>query len=139
MTQVLLNLMAPRNVKANRCVTIRIAGGIQMGNDSRINPVGCPILTTITDFAAPYLPSGDLPVHFAKERLVMSIRAQELVILPDEFVLRIARNFTEFIVDVCDCALNIGNGHDGRDIERVVNEIPFRICLPLPHRDHFGP
>jgi hypothetical protein len=98
-----------------------------MGNDSRIDPVGCPILPTIADFAAPYLPSGDLPVHFAKERLVMSIRAQKSVILPDKFVLRIARNFTEFIVDVCDCALNIGNGHDGRDIERVVNESRFGL------------
>ena len=75
-------------------------------------PPSSNALGAIAQFAVPDLTVRDRPPQAADELFGVIGGVDDAMVLPDQFLARIARNFHELVVDVGDPARHVGRGHD---------------------------
>src|SRR5215204_1732180 len=114
----LLGALALGDVVTDGDVLVWLALGVEEGDDGRVHPVERAVLGAVANLPAPDAAGGDSRPEFADELLRVVGRVDDAVVLPDEFFARVLRDFAELVVDVVDAAGLVGDGDDGRLVER---------------------
>ena len=109
---LLLVLLQHGDVRADGDILAGFALRIHEGHDGRVHPVVGTVLRPVLDFPFPDLALPDGRPHVPEDFLGMITRADDAVVLPDEFLPRVLGNRAELVVDVSDLPLRIRGGHD---------------------------
>ena len=96
---------------------IRFSVFVEEGDNCRVDPVIGPVLCTVLEFAVPNFSAGNCGPEVPNKLFGVIGRVDDSMILAEQFVPRVFRDFAEFVVDVVDYAALVRNGDDGRLIE----------------------
>src|SRR5947209_952854 len=114
----LLGALALGDVVADGDVLVGLAAGVKERDDGRVHPVDRAVLGAVANLAAPDAARGNRRPKISDELLRVVGRVDEAVILSDQLLARVLRDFAELVVDVVDRAALIRDGDDGRLVER---------------------
>ena len=118
-SQLRFDVLPGGDVVSNRQVLARFAVTIEERDDGRIDPVERAVLGAVADLASPDPASGDRPPQLAHEFLGVMSRVDDAMVLPNQLVACVLRDFAELVVDVRDDSAVVGGCDDRSLIERV--------------------
>ncbi len=113
--------LAPRDVAPDRQVLPRLAAFVEERDDRRIDPVDRPVLGAVAKLAAPHLPARNRAPQLPDVLLGVITGVDDPVILPEQLLAGVLRDFAELVVDVGDDSALVGRRHDRGLVERVSN------------------
>src|SRR5205085_9033180 len=113
----LLGALALGDVVTDGDVLVGLAFGVEERDDGRVNPVDRAVFGAVAHLAAPDAARGNGRPKVVHELIRVVCRVNDAVILSEQLLARVLRDFAELVVDVLDRAALICDGDDGRLVE----------------------